>query len=944
MPKVLPGGIIVLVCSGWSLAQDRIQIEEIIVTAQRVEENLQKVPIAASAFTDAMIDDRQIVGLADLQLHVPNLNFADQAFARGRFNIRGIGRQNDQPGGEIGVAVHINSIPVPAENRFELFDMERLEVLRGPQGTLYGRNATGGTVNMITKMPSVEAVEGYVELEYGDYDHRLAKGAVNVPLGSQFAVRVAGFALKRDGFTKNLAARDLEGVDGDMDGRDIWSARVTAEWWVTDSLTLTTFYNHLHEDDDRLRSHGIICEQNPLPSFGCIPGEFGFDPPHPHVNSGWWATLIGGRPLGARDASTGLSFDSARPEVDYRRQHTDFDPLLKHNEDFAGATLEWLQERYTFTLSGGYYDQRYFSAQDDEMDVGYTFDPTPFAPDGLWPVPATAGGIGSDRTGTQCNLNDGTAGLRGGCVFADDLTRHFRYETARKEIEQSTIEAIVRTTWEGPINFLVGANYLNRDFATETLRFDNYDGQATTVFGITPGYFSGLVGEEYDSYSGFAEIYWQATESWKFTVGVRYNHDEKTTSSAFTGEPQGIRAGGTADQPEFIRTQLFGWWISGVPLPEQRAITDFYGATAAIEAATTFEERLAAFQQVPIAEGLNETLLIGGFPPKRTWEGVTGRFNVTWTPDPSHMLYASYARGYKPGGFRRNGAAFDDETVDAVELGTKNRLFDGTMMLNAVLFWNDHTDMMLDEGAIPANFDAQSWGAELELEWRPVFLPNLQVSVAYGWLDSEFDDQLAFDPYDPLQGNDDYVLLRDFPGPNLAVAPRAQVAPLVDQAIAVGAASGEPGTVYPDGIPSLFSHAFLIASGVELSGGFPVDVGGNKIPFSPTHNFRLGLGYSWYLRSGSVHAMWEYYQQSRSFSRIYNAPGRAIPSWQQHDVSLAFESAGGRWMVKAWARNLTDEVIVNNNSFAFVSGNGARYFNLNDPRLFGLTLRVNFGI
>ena len=108
---------IVLVCSTSALAQDRTVIEEVIVTAQRVEENLQKVLIAASAFTDTMMEDRQIVGLADLQLRVPSLNYADQAFGRGRFNIRGIGRQNDQPGGEAGVSVHLNSIPVPSETR-----------------------------------------------------------------------------------------------------------------------------------------------------------------------------------------------------------------------------------------------------------------------------------------------------------------------------------------------------------------------------------------------------------------------------------------------------------------------------------------------------------------------------------------------------------------------------------------------------------------------------------------------------------------------------------------------------------------------------------------------------------------------------------------------------------------------------------------------------------
>ena len=346
MARTILIGALLFVWSSVLLAQDGSTIEEIIVTAQRVEESLQRVPIAASAFTDTMIDDRQIVGLADLQLNVPNLSYRDDPFGRGRFIIRGVGRNAGGNTVEDGVAVYVDGVPIPAESNFDFVDLERLEVMRGPQGTLFGRNATGGAINMIIRKPETDALDGYVELEYGDYEHRRLRGAVNLPINDRLAVRVAGMGLKRDGFTENLAAGQVEGIDDDMDGRDLWSSRITAKWWINDSLTLTVMHNHYEEDDDRLLTHALVCEQSPLPAEPCVRDEGGFDLPHPYAQpEGRTAEILGVLEPGARDASTGLSFDFQRPEVDFRHQHTDFDPVYTRNEDIVTAALEWVGER-----------------------------------------------------------------------------------------------------------------------------------------------------------------------------------------------------------------------------------------------------------------------------------------------------------------------------------------------------------------------------------------------------------------------------------------------------------------------------------------------------------------------------------------------------------------------------------------------------------------------
>ena len=127
-------------------------IEEVIVTARRTEESLQEVPVAVTAFSAEGIEARQIINTSDIQLNVPNVSFTNTNFGGNSFSIRGIGRLVTAGSGEAGVSAHLNDIPVVGNLiTGEYYDMERIEVLRGPQGTLYGRNATGGVVNFITE-------------------------------------------------------------------------------------------------------------------------------------------------------------------------------------------------------------------------------------------------------------------------------------------------------------------------------------------------------------------------------------------------------------------------------------------------------------------------------------------------------------------------------------------------------------------------------------------------------------------------------------------------------------------------------------------------------------------------------------------------------------------------------------------------------------------------
>src|SRR5580765_2985324 len=176
-------------------------VEEITVTAQRTEENIQDVPIAVTAFTGAMLADKQIINTSDLQLNTPNMSFTADNFGGSNVSIRGVGALVIAASGTAGVSFHINEIAMPTNlPAVEFYDMERVEVLRGPQGTLYGRNATGGVIDMVTAKPNTDGVAGDVDVEYGSYNDQRYKGALNIPLGDSFAIRAAGMKLKRDGY------------------------------------------------------------------------------------------------------------------------------------------------------------------------------------------------------------------------------------------------------------------------------------------------------------------------------------------------------------------------------------------------------------------------------------------------------------------------------------------------------------------------------------------------------------------------------------------------------------------------------------------------------------------------------------------------------------------------------------------------------------------------
>jgi iron complex outermembrane recepter protein len=176
---------------------------EIVVTAQKRSQSLQDVSAAVSAVTGDSLANQKISNLEDLQAIVPSVNIGND-FNQAKLFIRGVGANTSTTGSSPGVALHVDGAYVArAEAQLtSLFDLERLEVLRGPQGSLYGRNAVGGSINLITAKPTKD-LSGYVRGTYGNYNQIVTEAAISLPISDALSVRIAGKTEDRDGYGRN---------------------------------------------------------------------------------------------------------------------------------------------------------------------------------------------------------------------------------------------------------------------------------------------------------------------------------------------------------------------------------------------------------------------------------------------------------------------------------------------------------------------------------------------------------------------------------------------------------------------------------------------------------------------------------------------------------------------------------------------------------------------
>lgn len=242
-------------------------LEEIIVTAQRRAENLQRAALAVSAIGGNTLEDRGVTSVADLTQSLPALNAVAAFGAFNVFSVRGVQGNQTNEFGDPAVAIYVDGtyLPRPTSAQGLFFDIDRIELLKGPQGTLYGRNSVAGALNVISKGAKLNSFEGNASIDVGNFDLIKINGALNLPLGETAAVRFAGQHINRDGYMS----------DGTSDDNTT-SLRASLLWEPTSSTRIDLRANYVKVDSAG-GGETMWCARNAsIPALANCPANGGF--------------------------------------------------------------------------------------------------------------------------------------------------------------------------------------------------------------------------------------------------------------------------------------------------------------------------------------------------------------------------------------------------------------------------------------------------------------------------------------------------------------------------------------------------------------------------------------------------------------------------------------------------------------------------------------------
>lgn len=358
MAAMVVGGQVLAEDAG--TATETATLEEITITAERTTSTVGDTPLAISAFTDAMLEDRTIRDGNDLQFYVPGMTFgATATVGEAQITIRGIGTETLAAGGDPGVAVNVDGVYRQASGvlNSEFFDVERVEVLRGPQGTLYGRNATGGAINVINKRPT-EVFSVDSRLTTGNYDDRKLETAVSGPLiGETLLGRLSLSTEQRDGYERNVAPNPPP--EEDSDNLNYWAGRWELEYRPTDDLD-ALLIGYVGRDDGK-GPPTIVNEP-----YSLQPTFLGFD-------------LSTGAPVLVFGNLYAIGNAGPNPSMKNIRTYTSNVPNRQKIND-QGATLEinWNFSNMKLTAISGYYKSHVADTQDTDGSDAVAVSVSPY--------------------------------------------------------------------------------------------------------------------------------------------------------------------------------------------------------------------------------------------------------------------------------------------------------------------------------------------------------------------------------------------------------------------------------------------------------------------------------------------------------------------------------------------------------------------------------------
>ena len=632
---------------------DEATVDEVVVTAQRREQRLQDVGISVTALSGDTLTNLNITTATDIVRAVPSLKMNAYSSSQVVFNIRGVAQNSYGDEQEPPVAVYQDDSYSSSINlaSFPVFDLARVEALRGPQGTLFGRNATGGAIQFISHKPTKE-FEGYVTATYGRFQQQIFEGAISGPFSDRWQGRFAFISNKDDGYIKNI-------VPGfkDIGANNHVALRGQLAWQPTDDTNANLIVRYLRADKERqagLYSHEPNCPNAQKQ------GEF----TPPNATCPFWADFIGGFPA-APGTTTGIPG--------------------------PGTTATGYANPAIIPSRGG---DPWATAETSPSYVDRTIKAATLRIDSR---------IGDLDLVSITDYQKADKFYTEGGDSSPDLGVVFYQGSAIKQFSEE-----IRLSGKFGPHQLVGGLY--------GLKVDgDYTGKfADPFYGYDPTI---IASQNTKSFAIFLQDEWKTTDQLSLIAGLRYWRDQRE-GAYYGSEPS------QAIEIRFDRNQVFG---------------QSFGAN--------FDQTV-----VPIT--------LRPADADKTFTGVTARLELDYRVRDDVLLFTSYNRGSKSGGFSfstgtpfadfpdpcvcynvpigtdaqfLNGIPFKPEVLNSFEAGIKSTI-NRTTTFNASAFYYDYKNyqafVQLGANQTVINLPATAYGLEAEINSRPVTGLTLQLGLS----------------------------------------------------------------------------------------------------------------------------------------------------------------------------------------------------------------------
>lgn len=625
--------------AGAASAQDGpATIDDIIVTAQKREQNLQDVPIVVTSLSQEVLDGAGVRDIKDLQILTPGMTVTSTSSeASTTARIRGVGTVGDNPGLESSVGVVIDGV-YRSRNSVgfgDLGELARIEVLKGPQGTLFGKNTSAGVINIITEAPSF--TPGFnAELNVGSYGTMGASGSVTGPISDNLAFRLYAARRVRDGFM------DIDTGDGpriltDDNNQDFGTVRGQLLWLPNDNTSIRLIADYSKRDE-----------------YCCIGTQIRTGPTYPFVDG--LSTGTGQRPPAAGFGTlpfsrTGYANRDSGQEVEDRGVSIEANIDIPSMNAALTSVTSWRQWDSSLGQDIDYTGAD-IAYREQDGDYGFSVD-------------------NLTQEFRLAGSNDSFDWLIGVFATSEDIERGDSWYYGADYTPFLSFLLSARLNAANPALPISPSTIGCYTRAGQTAAgFGGCLGTGGAVGGGGPGFgvgqgFEDNYTQESTSFALFTNNTWHVTEQFDITLGLRYTMDDKSLD----GLQNNVNGNGTA---------------CGAALANAGAIGAVLGAaTPTILGNFCLPWSNAAYNNRVVSESFDDGEL-------------SGTIKAAFRLNTSIMAYASYARGYKSFGYNLDRVQtgitpnaslfFPSEVVDSYELGVKMTLLDRTLLLNATYF------------------------------------------------------------------------------------------------------------------------------------------------------------------------------------------------------------------------------------------------------------------